>query len=94
MLSGYPPTALEKRDGYFNEALEIFTRLESTGWDPGYVQYRLAQLNRIRGDFRTAKQHAECARSLETRDVFEALDKELELIELKDDSVDSPLPPS
>lgn len=74
----------KKSDEYFKQALEIFTDLVKTGWDPGYVHFRLTQLYRRKGDFKAAQKHLDIAMDPEVRDVFNHLNQEVKLVKKKD----------
>ncbi len=76
----------EKQKELLSEARGIFAELGETGWDPGFVHYRLAQLDRVAGDFADAQRHAVIASRPDMRDVHRSLDRELDLIARKDQS--------
>lgn len=88
MLAAKNESETTKIEFFMNKSFEIFNDLEKTGWDPGYVHYSLAQLHRIRGDFNQAMIHANMAKDPNIRDVFESLDKEIQLIHTRVQSFD------
>lgn len=69
-----------KRNEYIKEAQNIFIELAETGWDPGYVHYRLAEIYYIQGDRTKALEHVEKASDPSVRDVYEPLDELADLI--------------
>ena len=60
--------------------------LVETGWDPGFVNFRLAIMARVLGDFERAKAYADRAANPIIRDVWSQLDRQIELIDNRDSS--------
>ena len=52
----------EERDRLLKDAETIFLRLKETGWDPGFVAYRLGRINRGQGKFEEAIKYQEAAK--------------------------------
>ena len=53
----------EDRTRALKEAEEIFQGLQQTGWDPGFIRYRLGSINRLRGEFGQAIDLLESAKN-------------------------------
>jgi len=71
-------TDAEKRNEYLQKAQDIFIELSETGWDPGYVYYRIAKIYSIKGNKEEALRYANKAKDPTIRDVFEPLDQLIE----------------
>lgn len=52
----------EERDRLLNDAETIFLSLKETGWDPGFVAYRLGKINRGQGKFEEAIKYQDAAK--------------------------------
>ena len=61
--------AKKKRNEYIKEAKNIFIELAETGWDPGYVHYRLSDIYCIEGDKTKASEHYQKASDPSVKDV-------------------------
>ena len=66
-------------------ALQIFNKLNQTGWDPGYVRFRLAQIKRSQGVFEEAANLIEKARDPAVKVMPESkLQSEADLVTRRD----------
>lgn len=73
-------TDVEKRNEYLKKAQDVFFELSETGWDPGYVYYRIAKICYIKGDDDEALRYAKKAKDPSIRDVYKPLDELLDSI--------------
>ena len=69
VLEAEKVTDASERERKLRQPLALFRQLEETGWDPGYVHYRLLHITRVLGDFAEAERHAQVALNPEHRDV-------------------------
>lgn len=53
----------EERTRSLKEAEDVFINLKETGWDPGFVHYRLGRIKRLQGEFSQAIQLLESAKN-------------------------------
>lgn len=53
----------EERSGSLKEAEDVFVSLKETGWDPGFVHYRLGRIKRLQGEFSQAIELLELAKN-------------------------------
>jgi hypothetical protein len=72
---------------WLNRARDTFKELETTGWDKGFVHYRLATIERVRGNFDIARHHLEVAKDPGVRDVWDDLDDEEHLLNQRDTTI-------
>lgn len=78
----------EKRNEYLKKAQDVFFELSETGWDPGYVYYRIAKIYYIKGNDEEALRYANKAKDPFIRDVFGPLDQLIESIEQRKKQLD------
>jgi len=72
----------------FQESELIFSELFATGWDPGFVNYRLGIINRIKSEFENAKTFFMTADDPDIRDVdHQKIRYQLELSDKADSSL-------
>jgi hypothetical protein len=72
----------------FREAVTIFEELHETGWDPGFVRYRLATIRRVQGKFSAARLLLKEASGPAQRDVPEQkIRNQLAKVERRDKSL-------
>jgi tetratricopeptide (TPR) repeat protein len=53
----------------FQKSVEIFESLDTTGWDPGFVSYRLGAIRRVQGSFEEAEKLLKRANDPKIKDV-------------------------
>lgn len=53
----------EDRTRSLKEAEDVFMKLKETGWDPGFVHYRLGRIKRLQGEFSQALKLLESAKN-------------------------------